>query len=302
MALNADVLLDRIRLKGQVTRWRIMAIVAAAIAVIIYTQKELDINAGISHIARLNVEDIITDDPRRSEALGDVRDNDNIKAVIVRINSPGGTVVGGVQLYKDLRSIAEKKPVVTVMRNLATSAGYMVAMSADHIIANPGTITGSIGVILQTVEMTELADKIGVEPIIIKSGELKGNPSPLEKITPKARESLKNTVMDFHSLFVDMVADARDLPRDKVLDIADGRVYTGRQALEIQLVDEIGGEKEALQWLEKEKNIDTSLKIKDIKVQKAVPEWLEQASSFFDLGSPMTRLFSQEGLISVWQP
>src|SRR5262249_34918350 len=148
-----------------------------------------------------------------------------------------------------------KKPVVAVMRSIAASAGYMVALAADHIVAREGTITGSIGVLIETAEVTELAEKIGIKPVLVKSSPLKGTPSPFEKTTPEAERVIRDVVNDFYNRFVDMVAERRALPRDRVVQLADGRVYSGRKAAEDKLIDGIGGEDEAVKWLVTEKHI-----------------------------------------------
>jgi protease-4 len=187
--------------------------------------------------------------------------------------------------------------VVAVMRSIAASAGYLVALGTDHIMARDGTITGSIGVLIETAEVTELAEK----PVIIKSSPLKGSPSPFEKETPESDRAIRDVISDFYARFVDIVAERRQLPRDTALQLADGRVYSGKRALEDKLIDAIGGEDEAMKWLVNEKHIEEGLDIKDVKV--------EQENSLFDelTQSALGKFFQKssvtlDGLVAIWHP
>ncbi len=305
MPLNADNLLDRNHLKSLLTRWRIIAIAAIVLGLILaieHHDKE-----GISafkgnHIARVMLDGIINDDTSLEELLDDLKDDDRVKAVIVRVDSPGGSAVGGEEIYLRLRALSKVKPVVAVMRTLATSAGYMVSLGADHIIARTGTITGSIGVIIQSAEVTKLADKLGIQPITIKSAPLKGSASPLEKMTPEAARMLQRVVDSFYESFIDMVVERRHLPEARVRALADGSIFTGTQALEYKLIDQIGGESEAIEWLSKEKGLSSELEVKDAKPKRDVPDWLESLSEsvshtvFGSFGGK-----TLDGLILIWQ-
>lgn len=303
MALNADTLLDRLYLKAQITRWRVLTVLFAVIAVIAvverfsphYSPMEKDF------IARLTLDGFIGDDQKMYDLIDEVAENNKAKALIVWLDTPGGSAVGGEETYLRLRALAEKKPVVAVMRSIAASAGYMVALGADHILAREGTITGSIGVIIETAEVTELAKKLGIEPISIKSAPLKASPSPFEKATPEAKAVLRDVIMDFYNRFVDMVAERRALPRERVVTLADGRVYSGKRAAEYKLVDAIGGENEALAWLETQKNVKAGLEVKDVEIEepKGFLESLTQsvAGKFFQ----SSRL-GLDGLNAIWHP
>jgi protease-4 len=303
MALNADTLLDRLYLKQQASKWRLLAILALVV-VLISSFETGHVSSAIesSYVARLEVDGVIMDDLDRDKLLNEVRDNGKIKALIVWLDTPGGSAVGGEELYIKLREISKVKPVVAVMRTMATSAGYLTALGADYIVARQGTITGSIGVIIQTVEVTELAEKLGIKPITIKSAPLKGSPSPFEKFTPEAQVAMQDVVRDFFDIFVNIVSERRQLPREKVVALADGRVYTGRQAYEKKLVDAIGGEAEALDWLIKNRNIDKSLEVKEVKVKRTENSWLEnltQSVAQKVLPESMVRL---DGLLAIWHP
>ncbi len=303
MALNADTLLDRLHLKQQVQKWRVIAIGIAVLAIVMLVERPWR-HSPIEHdyVARLSIEGVIMEDRDRDELIEELIEDPKVKAVVVWLDTPGGSAVGGEELYLKLRDLSNVKPVVAVMRSLCASAGYMTAIGADHIIAREGTITGSIGVLIQAVEVTGLAEKVGVTPITIKSSPLKGTLSPLEKATPEGKESLQNLINDFYNLFVSMVAERRKLSQEAVLRIADGRVYSGRKALELKLIDEIGGEKEAMAWLEKNRNIPEGIEIKDVK-----PERVED---FFFSGSAesiITKFFPRasaklDGLLAIWHP
>ncbi len=303
MALDADYLIDRKRLKRGLALWRTLAIIAL-VAVVGTTVGRFAGFEGFGesgYIARLNVKGIIVDDDRRRAALQRVRDDNRARALIVHIDSPGGTVVGGEALYAAVRAVAAKKPVITVMGQVAASAGYMVALAGDHILAREGTITGSIGVILQATEVTGLLEKIGISTEAIKSGPLKASPSPLERMTPNARKVTQSLVDDIHRMFVDMFAERRALDRDRAVALADGRVYTGRKAVANKLIDGIGGETEAVAWLENQKKISHGLPVRDVKVRREMDELLGYLES---LGrkTVFSERLTLDGLISVWHP
>ena len=303
MAIDADILTDRRRLKRRVFYWRTLAIVVAvALGIAAFGQFEgLGGLGRADYIARLSVTGVIVDDERRHQALARIAGDDNAKALIVRIDSPGGTVVGGEALHASIRAVAEKKPVVAVMGQLATSAGYMIAVAADRIFAREGTITGSIGVIMQTTEVTGLLDKLGIVTEAIKSGPLKAAPSPLEPMTPEVRRVTQALVSEIHQMFVSMVARRRPIGVEELRPLTDGRVFTGATAVKNGLIDGIGGEAEAKTWLQEEKNIAPDLDVREIKPRREVERW-------FDLLDTLHRktMFSErltlDGLVSVWHP
>lgn len=303
MALNADTLLDRLYLKGQVTKWRIITIVIAVVALIVVSDRYSHHSSPIGgdFVARITIDGVIGDDQKLYDLIGDVADNPKAKAVIVWLDTPGGSAVGGEEIFLRLRQLSAKKPVVAVMRSLAASAGYMVALGSDYIIAREGTITGSIGVLIETAEVTELAEKLGIKPITIKSAPLKGSPSPFEKSTPEAERVLHDVINDFYNRFVDMVSDRRQLPRGIVVTLADGRVYSGRRALDDKLIDALGGEDEAMKYLVETRHIKKDLEIQDVKID---PEtgWFSAVSQdiagkFFQKSS-----LGLDGLSAIWHP
>ncbi len=303
MAIDADILTDRRRLKRRLLLWRTLAIVAVMALAAAAFGRFAGIGGfgGTDYIARLSVTGVIVDDERRHRLLARIADDRNAKALIVRIDSPGGTVVGGEALHASIRAVAEKKPVVALMGQVATSAGYMVAIAADRIFAYKGTITGSIGVILQTTELTGLLDKLGIATEAIKSGPLKAAPSPFEPMTPEVRRVTQALVTDIHRIFVSLVAERRALGLEDLRPLVDGRVFTGAAAVRNRLIDAIGGEAEAKAWLNQERDIDLGLRVRDVKPARKIDRWFD----FFDALDRKT-MFSErltlDGLVSVWHP
>ena len=298
--MDADYLIDRHRLKRRVTFWRVATIVIAVALVATAIGRFSGTTSG-SYIARLDVEQIIVNDQERLDALDSMVDDSKVKALLVTINSPGGTVVGGEALHHALVRAGKNIPVVVVMGDLATSAGYMIAVASDHIVARQGTITGSIGVLFQTAEITDLLGKLGITVEAIKSGPLKAEPSPFKKLTPGVRQATQTLVDDMYDMFVNMVASKRNMTTRNVRSLADGRVFTGRMALEAGLIDAIGGEREALQWLAEKKGLDKDLPIRQLKIKRDVRDWFQHLSSLARKTVLSERL-TLDGLVSVWHP
>jgi protease-4 len=303
MPIDPDLLVDRRRLRRQISVWRTLAVIAL-VGIIAAGIGRAHL-FGERHIARLSVRGIITDDPDRTRAIMDAARDSNVRAVIVRIDSPGGTVVGGESLFKQLRELGQKKPVVAVMGELAASGGYMTALAADQIFAREGTITGSIGVIMQTVDVTGLLEKVGVKTEALKSGPYKAIPSPLEPLTDKGREVTQRLVEDMYGMFVDMVAERRHLDRAKAVELADGRVYTGRQAKALGLIDAIGGEEEARTWLADAKGVSRKLPVRELRIQREDEGWSGLVGETLARMTGKTYLSERlklDGLVAVWHP
>ena len=264
-ALSADEIVDRRRMKRRITFWRIAALLllAAVIAAVLWALGAFD---GLSkqssdHIARVRISGVITNDKPMLDLLDDLKDKDQVKAVILDISSPGGSTVGGEAIYEAVRALAEEKPVATSVGTLAASAGYMIAAASDHIVARRSSIVGSIGVIFQYGQVSELLDKIGVEVNEIKSSPLKAEPSPFTPTSPEARAMIDRIVQDSYQWFVDLVAKRRDFTPLKARQLADGSIFTGAQGLENGLIDEIGDEETAKAWLVAEKGLSEDLEI-----------------------------------------
>lgn len=301
MSLETDTLIDRRRLKRRVSVWRTIAILAVLAAAIVVLNRTKEAPWQKSYVARLDISGLISEDRERDQTIDRIARDSAVRALIVHINSPGGTVVGGENLFRELRQVAENKPVVAVMGTLATSGGYMTALGADYILARSGSITGSIGVILQTTDVTGLLEKLGISAEAIKSAPLKAVPNPLEPLTEEGREATKVVVMDMYNQFIDMVAERRRLPRDTVVKLADGRVYSGREAANNKLIDALGGENEARDWLAEQRDIPRSTPVREIEVQRKREGLLGMAGSLAGKALFSERL-TLDGLVSLWHP
>lgn len=303
MSLSADQLVDRARLKKDLKRWRLLALLFLVGALIVGLRGETSLlPSNSSFIARVTVEGFIGDDIKREEMLIDLAENKQAKAVLVKFDSPGGTALGGEELYRSLLELSKTKPVVAVMRTACTSACYMASLGTDHIMARDSSITGSVGVLLEMAEVTELAKKLGIEPITVKSGALKASPSPFEKFTDDQRDYIQAVVDDSFAQFLGLVTSRRSLGDETVTLLKDGRIFTGKQAAKLKLIDAIGGEAEAVAWLEKRKDFPKDLKIVDIEPKKEMDGLfggLEQSAKRIIFG---TRTQSLDGLVSIWQP
>lgn len=211
--------------------------------------------------------------------------NEHVKAILLRINSPGGTVSASQEVCGAVRAFRKSgRPVVVSMGDLAASGGYYVAAASDKIYAEPGTLTGSIGVIMDLMNFKGLADKVGVEPEIIKSGKFKDIASPLRAMTPEERDLLHTLIMDSYDQFVTSVAEGRKMKVEDVKKIADGRVYSGRQALKLHLIDELGGYDEAVDGLQKicmdQFKLTEKLPVEEKSSEGLLSMFLESSSSF----------------------
>lgn len=300
MSFDPDAVIDRRRLKRKLRWWQAATLVAAALAIIAGLQAS-DLLFKRDTVARLRVAGLIVEDPRRDALLADIAQDPSVRALIVHLDSPGGTVVGGEDLYRALRAVSENKPVVAVMGTVAASAAYMTAVAGDRVFAREGTITGSIGVLFQTADVTGLLDKLGIKPETLKSGPLKAVPSPTEPLTDEARAATQALVLDLFEFFVDLVVERRPLDRAQVLHLADGRVYTGRQAMANGLVDSIGGETAARAWLAEAKDIPRSIRVVTVK-PKRERTGLSDALSGLTGKSLFSNALTLDGLLSVWHP
>ena len=303
MSLETDLLLDKRRLKRRLFYWR-AATVLAVLACIVAVAGRTGV-VRHAHVARLTVSGIISDDRKLTDAVARLARDDRVKALLVEIDSPGGSVAGGEALHDAIELVAAKKPVVTVMAGTAASAGYMIAVPAARIFARASTLTGSIGVILETGEVSGLLSRIGVTAEAITSGPLKDQPSFTRPLTPQGRDVLHGLVMDLYDQFVGMVAAGRHMAPDKVRELADGRAYTGRQALGLGLVDAIGGEPEARDWLAAERGVPTNLPAEDVKTDTLAERALGEALGGVSQGILKSVLFQGvklDGAWAVWQP
>ena len=265
MSLDADTIVDRRRMRRKLTFWRVLAI-AIAIAALVAVAAVLRLPAtGGSAIARVSISGLIRTDQDRVEALQRL-EKSRAPAVIVHLNSPGGTTSGSEQLYDSLMRLRVHKPVVVVVDGLAASGGYITAIAADHIVAQETSLVGSIGVIFQYPNVADLLEKLGIKVEEIKSSPLKAAPNGFEPTSPEARAAIAALVSDSYAWFRGLVKTRRSLDDADLERVADGRVFTGRQGISLKLVDELGDERTALEWLSKEKKIDPATPVKDYRL------------------------------------
>jgi len=312
--VTADYLVDRRKLRRQLTTWRIAAIVLAIIAVLVVALRFGGfVNLTRPHIAKLELSGVITGDEETLKKLREIGRSSAV-AAILEINSPGGTTEGSEVLYDEIRRLEQKKPVVAVVDGMAASGAYIAALGADRIFAHGNSIVGSIGVLVQYPNFSGLMDKVGVKYESIKSSPLKAAPNGFEPTSDAARDAIGALVADSFTWFKDLVRDRRGLTAEELAKVADGRVFNGRQGLPLKLVDALGGETEAIAWLEHEKGVASHLPVRDwsrppnfagfrmSSLAAGVAEaigWPALAESLRQSSSPTSG--SVDGLMSIWQ-
>lgn len=250
-------------------------------------------------IAKLYLEGIISNETDLVEKINQLKKKENLKAILLKVNSPGGTFVSSKEIYDSLKFFDDTIPIAIYMKEVATSGAYLVSLGADQIFANTGTITGSIGVILQTADISILLDKIGINPLVIKSGDLKAVPNPLEKSNEYQINYVKDIVIIMQKEFSKIVKLEREISAENFLKINDGRIFTGSQAKEINLIDEIGVEDDAIEWLKKKAGLDDKVKIID---------YVERSNFFDMLDLKFLKKISNmelkltDGILAIWTP
>jgi protease-4 len=315
LSASADYVVDRRRLRRQVTFWRVAAFVVAALAILGLGIKFSGL-AGTQnqpHIARLAIRGIITGDEETLKTIRAVADS-KAAAAVITIESPGGTTAGSELLFDELRRLAAKKPVVAVVGTMAASGAYIAALGADRIFAKGNSLVGSIGVLVEFPNFSGLLDKIGVKFESVKSSPLKAAPNGMEPTSEAARAAMASLVADSFDWFKGLVKDRRHMSDDELAQVADGRVFTGRQGVPLKLVDAIGGEREAIAWLESEKGIAKDLPVRDWRPEKSLGFGLLGSAASVADGFGLTGLAgvlkrseaaaeSQllDGLVSIWQ-
>lgn len=301
MSFEADQTVDRRRLKRQIGLWRMLA-AGFAVALVVVAVEWSGANRMVrgDHVAVLAVEGFIGTDREREMALDRIAENPRTTALVVWIDSPGGSTYASEVLYRSLRRVAVQKPVVAVMGTVAASGGYMAAIAADHIVARESTLTGSIGVLWEATNIVGLMETLGIESDTIKSAPLKAQPSPFERLSQAGRAATQAVVDDTQRMFVTMVRERRTIRRADMDTATSGRVFTGRMAVDLGLVDALGGEREALAWLEDERGIEADLPVIPVEIERDWPLGTPVASWFRKTFLP--EQLNLDGLISVWQP
>jgi len=321
MSLESDVIVDRRRIRRKLTFWRVVAallVIVALVAGAAVVSPDGRGTLGSRSIARVKIEGLIRSDQDRVEALERL-EKSSAPAVIVHINSPGGTTAGSEQLYDALTRLRAKKPVVVVVDGLAASGGYIAALAADRIVAQQTSLVGSIGVLFQIPNVSELLKTIGVKVEEVKSSPLKAAPNGYEPTSPEARAALDSLVKDSYAWFKDLVKTRRSMDDATLEIVADGRVFSGRQAVGLKLIDQLGDEQAAVAWLVAEKKIGSNVPVRDFKLSPRFGDmtFLRTATSLVldtvGLGSLARRMeqsgvaqsidrLGLDGLLALWQP
>ena len=319
MAEDTEIVLDRRRLRRSLSFWRAAGIGAIALALGAFAlgSEKLTSLAQPHQIARITIDGTIVESRDQLRMLDKIAESERVAALLVYVNSPGGTTTGGEAIHEALRKIARKKPVVAQFGTVAASAGYIVGMGADYIVARGNTITGSIGVIAQWPEVAVLLDKLGVKMNEIKSGNLKAVPSPFLPLDEGGRQVTQNMVNEGFKWFLNLVETRRGVKTAEIAGLEQGRIFSGREALALKLVDEIGGEAEAVRWLTEKKGVAKDLKVIDWKPSHDDDWGVPRAAASFggqamgETAVQMMRAFGTstrletltlDGLVSVWHP
>jgi protease-4 len=322
MSLDSDVIVDRRRIRRKLTFWRVLAVVIAIAAIAIIGMLLSPGGRGAftssGSIARVSIDGLIRSNHERVEALERL-EKSQAAAVVVHINSPGGTTAGSEQLYDSLTRLKAKKPLVVVVEGLAASGGYIAAVAADHIVAQQSSLVGSIGVLFQYPNFSDLMKTVGVKVEEVKSSPLKAAPNGFEPTSPEARAALDALVKDSYAWFKGLVKDRRGMDDTQLEKVADGRVFTGRQAVDLKLVDQLGDEKTAVAWLVEQKGVKKDLPVRDYKLNSQFGDltFLRTAASIAldavglnalarQIGQAgMTQAIdrlSLDGMLALWQP
>ncbi len=320
MAADAEFLIDRRRLRRKLSLWRVLGIGGLIVAVaavglrVRSGTQPIGFGAVENQIARISIGGFIAGSEDTTKLIKRVGEASAVKGVVVSISSPGGTTTGSEELYRNLRALAAKKPIVAFVDGTAASGAYITAIAADHIVARETALVGSIGVLFQYPDVSALLDKVGVKVEAVKSSPLKAEPSGFTPTSPEARAALAAVVSDTYAWFKGLVAERRGLNEKELATVADGRVFSGRQSIPLKLVDELGGERQAIAWLEREKGVAKDLPVKDWKPKSEGGFKLWSAAGVagllgFDGLADHLRAWSEEsrglsagGMLALWRP
>lgn len=319
MSFETETVLDRRRLRRRITTWRGLAIAAGvfALCALAVSGSQYGAITGQKQIARMEIVGTITEDRDQLKLLKKIEEAEHVSALLLYVNSPGGTTTGGEALYEALRRVSAKKPVVAQFGTVAASAGYIMGLGADHIVTRGNTITGSVGVIFQWPQVTEMLDKVGVKFNVVRSGEQKALPSPFEDFSERSREVTQSMIDESFRWFLSLVEERRGIRATDLPDLSSGRTFSGREAVKLKLADELGGEAEAIKWLEEKRNVPKDLDVvtwkkddvKSFGFGAAVANLLPGV--FGNSGAMVADLFSRDrhlstlgldGMLSVWHP
>jgi len=291
--------------------WRIFSFVLAiSLLYIFFNNPKINMSSK-PHIANYAISGLLVDADQILEDLEYLEFEDNVKAIIISVDSPGGTTVSAEEIFLKIRSISSNKPIVVVMKNIATSGAYLFSIGADRIFARENTITGSVGVLLQWARIDQGLEKIGIEMKEVKSGKLKAEPDLFGESDEEAMALTQKIVDETYSWFLNLVKERRKVEEYAISQISDGRIFTGRQALDLNLIDEIGGYKEAKFWLVENREINTDLEILIYNQNKStnfielsvakIMDYFKISTSYRDSFNNNLSLINIDGLLSIWQ-
>lgn len=292
----SDYLIDRKTLKTKLSFWRNIALVIIALFVIQFaSQKNYSNEFSKEYIARVKIEGEIFENSHRDKVLRQLAQNQKVKAVVLHVDSLGGVLYSGENLYHLIKKISIKKPVVTVIESYATSAAYMISLASEQIFARQSSVTGSIGAWVMVPDVTKLADKIGVKMNMLKSGSLKAQPQPFESMNEKVKQYTQDSVNEAYQIFLSLVKKERKLPESSIKEISTGATFLGQKALDLGLIDQIGAEDEALEYLYVKRKIDKALQVKDISVKIHESKLSKIISNFQDVQQSLYKVKSYLG-------
>ena len=291
--------------------WRFFSFVLAMSLLYIFFNNPKTNISSQPHIANYTISGLLVDADQILEDLEYLESKDNVRAIIITVDSPGGTTVSAEEIFLKIRSISSNKPIVVVMKNIATSGAYLFSIGADRIFARENTITGSVGVLLQWARIDQGLEKLGIEMKEVKSGKLKAEPDLFGESDEEAMALTQKIVDETYTWFLDLVKERRKVEEYAISQMSDGRIFTGRQALELNLIDEIGGNREAKFWLIENREINTDLEILaydqnkntnfiELSVAK-IMDYFNINSSYGDSLKNNLSLISINGLLSIWQ-
>ena len=318
MSIDAEAIADRRRLRRKVSFWRVAGLsgLIAAVAALGYAAADRMGYGGVQdQIARISVTGVITGNQRLADLMERVGESKSVSGVVISINSPGGTTTGSEELYRNIRRLAEKKPVVTFVDGTAASGGYITAIASDYIVARETSLVGSIGVLFQYPDLSGLLGQVGVKVEEVKSSPLKAEPSAFKPTSPEARAALQQVVNDTYDWFKTLVRERRRLNEGELAAASTGQVFSGRQGVPMRLVDRLGTERDAIAWLEQQKGVKGNLPVRDWKPRSDTDFSLfSMAASGADLlgfsgmADGLRRVAANaqtaqlDGLLAVWHP
>jgi len=317
MSMDAEAIADRHRLRRKLTFWRVAGIVALIVALVAigYTAGGRLGFAGGPQIARISVDGVITGNQRMADLMDRVGRSASVSGVVISINSPGGTTTGSEELFRNIRRLAARKPVVAFVDGTAASGAYITALAADHIVARETSLVGSIGVLFQYPDLSGLLDRLGVKVEAIKSAPLKAEPNPFTPTSPEARAAMAQVISDTYAWFKQLVQERRHMNGSELAVVSTGQVFSGRPGVPLKLVDAVGTERDAIAWLEREKGVRPNLPVRDWKptggrdlsfltfaAAGADLMGLGGAADAFRRAASGVEAARLDGLLAVWQP